>query len=56
MASQMIRGRQCKIMSLSDGASSSNLCNFFPTHSQEHWHHILAPHAEQHVPFNWDPS
>jgi hypothetical protein len=53
MASHMIRIGNVEIMSLSDGALEFDLCNFFPTIPQEHWHQY-AWHltAEQHVRFN----
>jgi glyoxylase-like metal-dependent hydrolase (beta-lactamase superfamily II) len=53
MASHIIRVGNAEIMSLSDGALEFDLCNFFPTIPQEHWHQY-AWHltAEQHVRFN----
>ena len=53
MASHIIRVGNVEIMSLSDGALEFDLCNFFPTIPQEHWHQY-AWHltAEQHVRFN----
>jgi glyoxylase-like metal-dependent hydrolase (beta-lactamase superfamily II) len=53
MAGHIIRVGNVEIMSLSDGVLEFDLCNFFPTIPQEHWHQY-AWHltAEQHVRFN----
>ena len=50
MASHIIRVGNVEVMSLSDGTLEFDLCNFFPTIPQEHWHQY-AWHltAEQHV-------
>jgi glyoxylase-like metal-dependent hydrolase (beta-lactamase superfamily II) len=53
MANHIIRVGNVEIMSLSDGLLEFDLCNFFPTIPEEHWHPYeshLTP--ERHVRFN----
>jgi glyoxylase-like metal-dependent hydrolase (beta-lactamase superfamily II) len=53
MASNTIRIGNVEILSLSDGMLEFDLCNFFPTIPDEHWHPYeshLTP--ERHVRFN----
>jgi glyoxylase-like metal-dependent hydrolase (beta-lactamase superfamily II) len=53
MANHTIRVGDVEILSLSDGMLEFDLCNFFPTIPQEHWHPYTSHlTAEQKVRFN----